>query len=312
MEDLKRIETHNLVEMNKTALQEAIKKDFGLDLEIIDKVTIGYQSQVYKATLEGKTVFIKINEKPITCETEIWGYEKFKEKGIPTPYVIAYQERPGTIGHPTIIISEAVGNSLNAANLSPEQENKVYEKAGRVLKSVNEVEMEGYGPLVKVGENFRGSFNTYAEYFAYWQSKAQKGLDFLIANNWINAEEEIKIKNIIEMTGRLDIGKASLLHKDIHRAHIFVEDDEITSIIDMGGMLAGDPRFDIANSLVFQTPTQQEHFKKGYGPLADDPMVLNYLVIITIRKILFRMKVSKKDSAAELLISLHDILRKVT
>jgi aminoglycoside phosphotransferase (APT) family kinase protein len=302
---------HNLVEMENGALEKALKKDLGLNLTIKEKIIGGYQSQVYEATFEGRAVFIRINNDPQVFKTEIMGYEIFKQNGIPTPDIITYKERPPTIGHPIMIISAAQGLSVSEVDLSPEQESTIYEEAGEILKTINKVTLDGFGPLEISDGKFRGRFQSYQEYCESWESSVYQAIDFLKIHNLITSEDEQKLYRLFEEIRSLDIEKSSLLHRDMHKGHIFIDHDKITGIIDLGRLFAGDPRYDVAYSFVYQNPVQQQHFKRGYGKLADDPMVLAYLIIITAEKILFRSKANNKESAIVQTKLLKEMLSKV-
>ena len=97
----------------------------------------------------------------------------------------------------------------------------------------------------------------------------------------------------------------------MHTNHIFVKGDSVTGIIDLGGLSAGDPRYDIANSLLFQNNREQEHFKRGYGKLSEDPMVNKYLITIVIAKIFFRSKDEIKGNVKALLPILKSALERL-
>ncbi len=308
-----RIETeaHNLVEMTNFQIGEAIKADFGLDIKIEEKVIGGYQSQVYKAILDGNVIFIRINKDPQKFEVEIAGYKILEEKEIPVPKVIAFNPNPKNIGHPTMIMSGALGKSIGQADLSPEQGDVVYEEVGRTLHSINEFQLEGFGPLEISNGQPRGRFNSYKEQCEFWGININKAIDFLIKNNLLSKEEIEKLQRIFLEISSQNISKAQLLHRDMHLGHIFTDGKKITGIIDLERMQAGDPRYDIAMSLVFQNDRQQEHFKRGYGSLADDPMVLKYVMLITAEKILFRSGRGLHKSAAEKTKLLKEMLATV-
>ena len=109
----------------------------------------------------------------------------------------------------------------------------------------------------------------------------------------------------------MDLEKASLLHTDINIAHIFIEVNEISGVIDLGRLTAGDPRYDIACSLVFQNRREQESFKKGYDEITNDLMVNKYLIKIVIDKIYFRSKKEINGDVGILISILKDALNKL-
>ena len=85
------------------------------------------------------------------------------------------------------------------------------------------------------------------------------------------------------------------MHQDLTPANFFITDNRVSGVIDFGNLIAGDPRYDIAMWLLYQEPQDQISFIEGYGELANDPMVVKYLLIIIVNKILFTSTTHKKD-----------------
>jgi aminoglycoside phosphotransferase (APT) family kinase protein len=305
------IEAHNITNLEGNSLENAIKEDFGFEVTNLEKITKGYASQVYKASLEGKEVFIRINKDPNVFEVEEVGYKIFEEKGIPVPKIIAYKENPKSIGYPTMIMSSAEGTVLGEANVSLEQKDIIYEKLGKLLKKIHETKLKGFGSLRVENEKLVGKHSTWKEFSESLEEHHNKAFNFAIKNNLITEEDGKKIQEIYKEISLLDIREASLIHKDMHHGHFFVKGSDITGIIDLGSLKASDPRYDIATSLVFQNQREQEFFKKGYGELANDPIVNKHLITILIRKIYFRSKEEIKGNVEILLTKLKDAIQEL-
>ncbi|MEI7765745.1 MAG: aminoglycoside phosphotransferase family protein, partial [bacterium] len=285
------IEAHNVTKLEGNSLENAIKSDFGFNIKNAEKITKGYQSQVYKAILDNEIVFIRINKDPNVFEVEQLAYKIFEEKGVPVPKIIAYKEKPISIGQPTAIMTSAIGETISEAKPSQEQNDIIYEHLGEILKKINETKLEGFGQLTAKDDILVGKFSSWNEYCKSQNEHHNRALEFCVNNNFVTNEDANKIKNIYKEIEQLDFGKASLLHKDIHQNHFFIQGSKVTGIIDLGSIMAGDPRYDIAMSLVFQNQRQQEFFKKGYNSdLVYDPMVNKYMITIIIRKLFFRSK----------------------
>ncbi len=304
------IEAHNVTKLEGNSIENAIKSDFGFEITDVEKITKGYSSEVYKANMEDRVIFIRINKDPKVFEVEEVGYKIFEEQGIPVPKIIAYKENPKSIGHPTMIMASAEGTVVSEATISQEQKDIIYEKLGKLLNKINETKLKGFGSLHVENQELVGKHSTWKEFSESLQEYDSKAFDFVIKSNFITEEEGKEIQKIYKEIPLLDIKEASLIHKDIHHGHFFVQGSDITGIIDLGSLKAGDPRFDIAMSLVFQNPREQEYFKKGYGELANDPVVNKHLITILIRKIYFRNKEEIKGNVAVLLPLLKDSLRK--
>lgn len=304
------IENHNLISLENESLEKAIWDDFGLEIINTKKIIRGFSNQVYRGNQQEKTVFIRTNKDKNVFEVEQIGYKIFEEQGIPVPKIIAYQENPKSIGFPTIIMSSAEGKIIRESDVSLEQKDVIYENLGKLLKKIHETRIKDFGPMKVYNQQLIGEFSTWRERCESAQKKNNKVLDFSIENKFIKNEEVNKIQEIYKEISLLDFGEASLLHMDLHHEHFFIKDTEITGIIDLGALEAGDPRYDIAMSLIFQNSREQEHFKKGYGELSNDPAVNKYFITILIRKIFSRSQRDKKGNIEILLTLLKEALKK--
>lgn len=298
-----KVSVHNLVNMDSAHFAEAVNSDFGMEIANIEENVKGRQSQVYRATTpDGKVVFIRINKSKEVFEVEVLGYKMFEEMDIPVPGIISYKENPQAIGHPTMVMHAAEGTSLKEAKLSDAEETSIYENVGQVLRKINEVKLEGFGPLEIVDGKFKGKFASNKEYCDWWwKSSLSSAIGFLSSNGLITHEEETKLLRIFKEVSSMDFGKSSLLYRDMHSEHIFVKDGKISGFIDLGRLGAGDPRYDVAQSLLFQNERQQEHFKKGYGEVADDEVVKKYLALRAAGKLFTRIKRNGKEPAEKVL-----------
>lgn len=306
------IESHNVANFEGNSIENAVRSDFGFDIKNAEKITKGYSSQVYKANLENNIVFVRINKDPNVFEVEQLGYKIFEEKGIPVPKIIAYKEKPISIGQPTVIMTSAIGETIDEAKPSQKQNDIIYKHVGEILRKINETKLEGFGPLIVKNNALVGKFASWNEYCKSQNEYHNKALNFCIDNNFVTNEEADKIRNLYKEIESLDLGKGSLLHKDMHQGHFFVQGSDVTGIIDLGSLMAGDSRYDVAMSLVFQNSRQQEHFKKGYNnDLVNDPMVNKYMITIIIRKLFFRSKQEIKGNVDVLLSPLKNSLSKL-
>ncbi|MEI6660040.1 MAG: aminoglycoside phosphotransferase family protein [bacterium] len=304
------IKAHNLVNLEGAALESAIKNDFGFEIGQLEKVVRGYSSQVYSGILDGRTVFIRINKDQRVFDVEVLGYEAFKKQGVPVPEIIAYQAKPSTIGQPTMIMSSAEGVVMVESKSSPEQKEILYNNLAKLLKKIHEVKLEGFGKLIVENETLRGEAPNWKGYWDTRRKHYEDGLGFILERGFATVAEIQKIKLVFDEISSLDIGQASLLHRDMHHAHFFVKGTDITGVIDLGALMAGDPRLDIAVSLVFQSKEEQEFFRNGYGDLARDSVVDKYLLIILVDKIRFRFKERASDDP-KLLALFKETLSKV-
>lgn len=305
------IEAHNVTSLEGNSLERAIRDDFGFEISNTKKIIKGFSNQVYEGNMEDKTVFIRTNKDKNVFEVEQVGYKIFEEQGIPVPKIIAYQENPKTIGFPTMIMSSAEGKVLIESDISLEQRDTVYENLGKLLNKIHETKIKNFGPMKVSNQELVGKFKTWKERCESAEKKNKIVIDFSVANKYINIDEANKIQEIFNEIKELDFGSASLLHTDLHHGHFFIKGTEITGIIDLGALEAGDPRKDIATSMFFQNSREQEHFKKGYGELANDPMVNKYTATIAIRKIFSRSQRDVMGNVESAISRLKNALEKI-
>lgn len=305
------LESHNITSLEGSALENAIKNDFNLEITNPEKVIKGYSSQVYKAKLNNEIVYIRMNKDRNVFEVEKIGYKIFEEKGIPVPRIIDYKENPPTIGLPTVIMTEAKGKTMGEAKTTTEEKEAIYRHMGELLRNLHTTKLKGFGQLQVNDNELVGKFSNWKEYYEFQDKHNNNALDYSVENKFITPEEAEKIKNIHEEIKELNFGEAPLLHRDMHHGHVFVDGTSITGIIDLGSIMAGDPRYDIAMALVFAPESLQESLKKGYGDLAYDPMVNKYMITIAIRKIFFRTKEEIKGDIDPLLLILKNGFDKV-
>jgi aminoglycoside phosphotransferase (APT) family kinase protein len=304
-------EEQNLITMDSVTLTNAIEKDFRLLLENIERVTSGWSSQVFKGTHVGDIVYIRINKNPRIFSAEVIGYKLFLGQGIPVPVVIAYEENPPHIGFPTMLLTAAEGENLHDAVLLPEEKDSLYEEAGMLMQKLHNIKLEGYGPAEAHNNTLRGMYNTWKENWQSAESHFIEEISYAAEKGLFIKEEIEKIMALQAKISSLEFGVGSLLHRDIHSAHIFIQNKKISGIIDLGRLLVGDPRYDIAMSLVFQNERHQEHFKKGYGELADDPIVLQYLAIIAATKTAYRSKRGQSEMALKAQKTFRQVLAQI-
>ena len=193
------LEAHNITKLEGGSLENAIKDDFGLDIKNPEKITKGYASQVYKASLEDKEIFVRINKDHKVFEAEILGYSIFEKQEIPVPKIIAYKENPKTIGIPTMIMSSAQGKIIHESDVSLEQQDVIFEHLGEVLKKINENRVEGFGALRSINGKLIGKFPTYKEYCEFQKGHTEKTLSFSIENNYITNKEAEKIRKVCQV-----------------------------------------------------------------------------------------------------------------
>ncbi|MGB0114471.1 MAG: aminoglycoside phosphotransferase family protein, partial [Ilumatobacteraceae bacterium] len=94
--------------------------------------------------------------------------------------------------------------------------------------------------------------------------------DWLITNNVLSADVVDRNRRVAENV--LRSWAPAFIHGDLHLEHVFVEEGEVTGIIDWSEARQGDALFDIA-SLTLSNEEHLDDFLVGYGGDVDRSMV---------------------------------------
>src|SRR3989338_5633737 len=129
------------------------------DLEPIESSYLGDHSHIFLGTYEGQKIVVKIAERAKTYETEDAGLKLFALHGIPCSEVLGFKTET-SLGKGIMVQTRLAGVPLSRTEGDVED---FYEKAGGILKKINEIKLEGFGTL-KVKEGVLvGESQTYKE-----------------------------------------------------------------------------------------------------------------------------------------------------
>lgn len=271
-------------------LEQAVLKDFHLPVKVLSQVTSGYQSRVYLASCGQEQFYIKINPHPTALLIEYLGLNVLTQHQIPVPQPLAYNGDPQTIGSPTLLLKEATGVALEHSPLTRDQLRHVYWQMGQLLHTFHQIKINQFGLLVPTEQELKGTSPTWKNYWLSPSNLDWIELPYLVEANVITTSQLRLLEKVHLELAELEMSQSSLLHQDLHQKHVFLTGSTITSIIDLGRLMAGDPRYDVAMSLLFQPSEAQLAFKQGYGSLADDPVVKKYMVTIAAGKVAWSFK----------------------
>ncbi len=294
-------------------VQAVIEDDLKLnirDLSPLDPKDLGDHSEVYSGLLGDQKVFIKIGASAhlLHFQVEMIAQELLRQNGIPTPQTLAFREVAKYIERSIVVQTAAEGIALN--RLTPEQRSsKVLQMAGQTLRKIHDITLSGFGKLKLHDGELEGSSPSVKDYVEHYKPD----LMYLTEHGFLETPECGVIERIFGEISETEVPRASFLHDDFHGAHIFTDGERITSIIDLAGASAGDPRHDIAVAHFYLSPTDRAYFDQGYGDLALDPLVSMYHLLVAARKVEYRSKKNFTDripNAVKILkSSLQDILK---
>ncbi len=267
-------------------LEHAIRDDFGLEIADLTRLSEdehGDNSQVFFGTLSGEKVFFKVGDNPTFFEVEDASLRLFQEHDIPSARPIAWKKESDAL-HKAVIVEGAV--SGKALERTPKEmiTHDVITDAGRVLKRIHEIPMEGFGSLVVRDGKLRGKSDDFKSSI----TDTKRDLTPLPQIAGIKESDVELIERIRDEIASQTITQGVFLHNDYHSEHIFSDGKKITGVIDLAGAQSGDPRYDIAKAHYHMPPETHEWLDQGYGELAKDPMVSKYELLLAAHKVIYR------------------------
>ncbi len=206
---------------------------------------------------------------------EVWVCRRLVGAGLPVPEVLAHD-----LDHdrPFLIMDVVPGAASDAASVATE--------AGRVMRTVHDVELDGFGLIDLDGERVRGRYASWAESLA----AEAAGAGELVAAGLLDAE--VAGRAVSVATGPLTRydGAGVLLHRDLKVQHLFGLDGRLTSIIDWGDAAAGDPAYDLAR-LSMAGESIMAAFGAGYGRPAPSPdRLAAYRVALSLAAMIYELR----------------------
>ena len=279
-------------EFEKASLESQLSADFGRPITGLQRAEGGIISETYSAEFEGEKVFIKLNDNDEVFPKEAAVLRLLKERGIPVPSVLDFKK----VSNGKSAIVETAVRGISADKIDFPERAEIFKKAGNVVKAMHAVRLEGFGPLELKDGALHGKYQTWKEYLQEYNGST---LEYLTEHDLIGKEELSKLKDVGLELLQVELARGSFLHRDLQGGHFFSDGGEITGIIDFGGAASGDPRFDLALARFFMSDDEWAALKDGYGPVADDPSIKEYLIAAAARKLMIRHhKQRGEDSSA--------------
>ncbi|GAA2760316.1 aminoglycoside phosphotransferase family protein [Actinopolymorpha rutila] len=187
--------------------------------------------------------------------SEAWACERVRAVGVPAPEVVAVDADRKTLRLPYLLMRCLPGGPVDDADAA-------LESAGRWLRAVHEIEVDGYGLLTAsgrgTGEQVRGRESNWADVIA----RPLGELPGLVAEEILDEPLADRVRSAFAAdAGLLAYGtggvggdgggggaggnrRGVLLHADLHPRHVFAEQGRLTGIIDWGDATVGDPAYE--------------------------------------------------------------------
>jgi aminoglycoside phosphotransferase (APT) family kinase protein len=217
------------------AAAAAARKLLKGEIDTIAKVSSAAGNQVFRVRSDDLVAFLKIAEKE-DLRREVGVLELLAHRAIPVPSVLGWDGSGELCGRPCALLAEVGGRPLSGHE--PDLGG-----AGRLLRQVHTIEMEGFGLLVVAGHGLRGPDPTWGRTMMACCDELGPAVDAGLV------PPELVARAITAVGERRDLLDATvsgcLLHGDFHPRHLYVAGGSITGIIDWGDASVGDPLYDL-------------------------------------------------------------------
>lgn len=212
----------------------------------ISRVPEGSSTFVYRVGVGNETFYLRVlPEEGASFAPEVEVHRRLGLLGVRVPEVVYFDGCDEVLQRSVMITTEIKGEPISRSpELTPEEVERVVAEAGRELAVINGVGVEGFGWVVREGENLErllGEKRTFREFaLENWEEYLR-----VMAQHGLSAGEA---RGLEGMVGRyddwLEVDEGRLAHGDFDSTHIYQEDGKYTGIIDFGEIRGADSWYD--------------------------------------------------------------------
>lgn len=255
---------------NKDTITRMVEKFFGsLEVRSYKELTEGYFNVAYEVELnDGSKTILKIapskDVRIMTYENNIMSSEvqamrmAGQDGHISVPQIYGYDDSCTVCESPYFFMEKLKGKSLNTIkkSLSQQQIENIYSETGKIIRLVNGIPCPCFGYPGQ--PEYQGT-----EWYPVFCKMIKAGLGDAKQGN---VDLKIPISELLDHLERdrvvfEEVKEPRLVHWDCWDGNIFVEDGNLTGIIDWERCLWADPLMEVG----FRTYSPNPAFQKGYG-----------------------------------------------
>lgn len=238
------------------------------EISSIVELTEGYFNVAYKVSSDKRSVILKIAP---SAQVDIMTYEKnimFSEvesmkmlserTTVPIAKILFYDNSHTICDSDYFFMEMLPGQSLSGRleSISPQEKDHIYSEIGKYTRMLNEITGDKfgyYGQKEKQGQNWYEVFRSMLE--DVFGDADKKEISLPVTKRQVLELLE-KEKGLFEK-----VKKPKFVHWDIWAGNVFVENGEITGIIDFERCLWADELMEVG----FRTYDREKSFFTGYG-----------------------------------------------
>lgn len=243
-----------------------IRKATGTDPEMLERLTVGDENEVHRATLAGgATVFVRIRKPGDgTFDSEVWAMERARAAGVPVPRILAVEGMASDTGERSAMVAEqAPGRPLGdlLPTLDPDRRRQVMINLGRTLALIHTVATPGPQRPDPTG-HWPDPVGVRRELIM----ERERQRPSLAAAGLTAAEIGAALDHVRRSPDVPPATDAVLCHGDLHDAHVFIDDAlEVRGVIDWGLWHGGSRIGDLAMTSTKYGEPEFAALLAGYG-----------------------------------------------
>lgn len=199
--------------------------------------------------------------RPGSPQVEAWIYRECERHNIRVPKVLVLVEDPECL-----ILERLGGHPLSAHPTSMTAiDRAMWARAGEELRTLHQVRMPGFGPLVPGPDTPHGEATNWCPFANYARTE---GIPWLVDAGYLSISDANGLARRFDEAASLfsQVTEGRLLHGDLCSGHIFHSANQTyEGIVDFGQAQAGDPRWDLARIPLQDGDEAQDALLAGYG-----------------------------------------------
>lgn len=259
-------ELHGRFAAPRDAVATLITTATGRGLDELERLAVGDENEVYRASLHGgETVYTRIR-KPgeDTFDSEVWAMEQARAAGVPVPRILTVEGIASDTGERSaMVVEQSPGRQLGdlLPDFTPDRRRTVMMNVGRTLARIHSVSTPGVRR---------------PDPSDHWPDAADVRPVLIMEREAQRPHLEAAGLSAAEITAALEHVRRSpdvpprsdpvLCHGDLHGAHVFVDDElEVRGVIDWGLWHGGGRIGDLAMTSTKYGEPEFAAILAGYG-----------------------------------------------
>ncbi len=215
------------------------------------RLIVGRDNEVYKVTTaDGRALIVRVSHRDDPrFEAERWALDAVRAQGVPTPQVLLVEKAALTDHFVTFCIEEKMpGRPLDVLLKSgSKQPARTIAEIGAMLGRIHRVPVKGFGYLRPDGPDGNGWDIPFSAIMVDLLDKEAELAQ--AATRWSVPEESVTqgLALLAANTNLYQWNAPCLTHGDFGAAHILVDEEQITGVIDFQECSGNHPVFDFAH-----------------------------------------------------------------